>query len=399
MAYQVLVGEVGDVARLDAEVLEGLRVLVNDLVVELALNLVGGAEGPPQSPVQDTKKGLHHGFGQVDVTALLDDLTVDKLRNLLHAVLLGAVELEGLAGGRVVVADLLECLTDVDDVDGEEALGHVVCGEDVGRSGQTVQKTVLEAEHGRRPDDGGLREDLTGDALGVVLRLEELGRVFRMHGVRRDVDEAVDVVLGHGGGNAVGALDMDVLEVEVLGGVVAASKVEDHVGVAHALLNAVGVAQVVLSENDAAEVTGDLKMALAHLLAEGHHDGTSCASESVHDISSQEPSGTEDGGCVATQRAATAGDANNRLAGACDGNVLEVAAGLDGEGRGGLGQAGEQPGRRAEDHIGGVWRSGEVLSEVNGPCELAGDLRRRSSCFVSGVCKAEVVVLCRAAEA
>lgn len=364
--HKVCVSEVGNVTRHKVQVLEGLGVLVDELIVELALDLVGGADGPPESLVQHAEHGLDHRLGHVDVAAGLHDFLVDQRGDLLHAVLLGAVELEGLAGGAVVVADDLEGFADVNGVDGPEALGHVVGGEDVGGAGQAVQEAVLETEHGRRPDDGGLGEDVAGDLLAVVLGLVELGWRVGVDRVGGDVDEAVDVVLGHGGGNAVGALDVDVLEVEVLGRVVAANQVEDHVRVAHALLNALGVAQVVLGEDHAAQVTGDLEMALGHLLAEGHDDGASCARESVDDVSAQEAGGTEDGGGVAAERAAAASNADYGLAGASDGNVLlDAAAGGGVERDGGFGEAVEQPGRGPSVGHCGVCageRSGEVCA-------------------------------------
>lgn len=368
--HKVCVCEVGNVARLKTEVLESLCVLVNDLVVELALDLVGGAQRPPEGLVEHAHHGLDHRLRQVDVAAGLHDFLVDHLRDLLHAVLLGSVKLEGLAGGRVVVADHFESLTDIDNMDGPEALGHVVCGEDVGGTCKTVEEAVLEAEHGCGSDDGGLGEDVAGDLLAVVLGLVELRGRVGVDRVRGDVNEAVDIVLGHGGSNTVGTLDVDVLKVEVLGGVVAASQVEDHVGVAYALLNAVGVAQVVLGEDNAAQVSRDLEMALGHLLAEGHDDGASCARKPVDDISAQEAGGTEDSGSVATQRAAAARDADYGLAGACDGDVLlDAAARLDGERDGGFGEAIEQARRgpsvghcgvrveRSRGTVNGTWKA------------------------------------------
>ena len=331
--------------------------------MELALDLVRGADGPPQSLVQHAQHGLDRGLGHVDVAAGLHDLLVDHGRDLLHAVLLGAVELEGLAGGRVVVADDLEGLADVDGVHRPEALGHVVGGQDVGGAGQTVEKAVLEAEHGRGPHDGGLGEDVAGDGLAVVLCLVEVRGRVRVDGVRGDVDVAVDVVLGDGRGDAVGALDVDVLEVEVLGRVVAADQVEDHVRVAHALLNAVGVAQVVLGEDDAAQVAGDLEMALGHLLAVGDHDGASCACQTVDNVSSQESSGTEDGRRVSSQRAAAASGPEYGLAGARDGDILlDAAAGLLRQGDGGFGE--EPGGGPASNHC----ESGEWLTASQWLC-------------------------------
>jgi hypothetical protein len=197
--------------------------------------------------------------------------------------------------------------------------------------------------------------------------------------VRGDVDEAVDVVLCDGRGDAVGALDVDVLEVEVLGRVVAADKVEDHVRVAHALLNAVGVAQVVLGEDDAAQVARHLEMALGHLLAEGHHDGASLARESVDNVSSQESGGSEHGRRVSSQRAAAASGPEYGLAGAGNGDILlDAATGLLWQRDGGFG---EKPGGRpAGEHC----ESGEWLPGRQWLCSS-------SSCVYTALALVEVL--------
>lgn len=109
-----MVGEVGDVNGLHAEILECLGLRVDDLVHELTLNLISGQGVPPQGLVQDTSDGLENSLGNVDVSALLEDFLVHKLSNLSHAVLLGSVQFVGLASGGVVVKQLLESGTNVD---------------------------------------------------------------------------------------------------------------------------------------------------------------------------------------------------------------------------------------------------------------------------------------------
>jgi hypothetical protein len=103
-------------------------------------------------------------------------------------------------------------------------------------------------------------------------------------------------------------------------------------------------------------------MALGHLLAEGHDDGAAGARESVHNVSSQETGGTEDGRGMASQRAAAACNADYGLAGAGDGDVLlDATAGLDGERDGGFGEAIKQPGRGPS--VGHCGVSGEVWQD------------------------------------
>lgn len=113
VTYQVVVGEVGDIDGLHAEILERLGLRVNDLVHELTLNLIGGQGVPPEGLVQDTSDGLENGLGNVDVSTLLEDFLVHKLSDLGHAVLLRSVQLVGLASSGVVVKQLLESGTNI----------------------------------------------------------------------------------------------------------------------------------------------------------------------------------------------------------------------------------------------------------------------------------------------
>lgn len=161
---------------------------------------------------------------------------------------------------------------------------HVVGCEEVRDAGQLQQQPVLVAEHGCGSDDGGLREDVPRHLLAPALK-PELERVvhkgYRAYGiylggiefrsrigvcvVRRDVDVPVDIILGDRLGDPFGALDMDVLQGEVpgpvsswpippsqarpradsLGGVVPADQVVDDVRVPDALLDRLGVVQIV----------------------------------------------------------------------------------------------------------------------------------------------------------
>lgn len=91
------------------------------------------------------------------------------------------------------------------------------------------------------------------------------------------MDVAVDIVLGDGLGDSLGPFDVDILETEVLGGIVAADEVVDDVRVPDTGFDRLGVAQIVFDEDDAAEIAGHLEMALGHLLTEGNDDLTSLA--------------------------------------------------------------------------------------------------------------------------
>ncbi len=112
--HQVVISPLADVGGLDAQVLERLGGLVDDLVVELALDLVGRHDVPPEEAVEQAGGGLQDALGDVDVAAALEDFAVDQLGDLGCRVVLGAVQFEGLRGRLVVVEHLLERLTDVD---------------------------------------------------------------------------------------------------------------------------------------------------------------------------------------------------------------------------------------------------------------------------------------------
>lgn len=229
-----MVSPLADVGGLNVQILESLGRLVNYLVVELALNLVGRHDVPPQSLIDDGSRRLEDGFGHVDVSALLEDLTVNQLGDFSHGVLLGTVKLESLGGSVVVPEHLLQSLTDIDDVYWPELLLHVVGGEEVDNAGKLEEQVILETEHGSRSHDGGLGEDAADNVLSTALcsLLDlrtfplgcsgatylggvELGNVVRVGVVRRDVDEPINIVLGNRLRDPLSTLNVDILIGEV----------------------------------------------------------------------------------------------------------------------------------------------------------------------------------------
>lgn len=114
--YQVMVGPLADLAGLHTKVLERLGRLVNDLIVELALNLVGRHNVPPEEAVQETGGRLQERLGEVDVPALLENLPVDQLGNLGCRVVRRAVQLIRLCRRAVVEQHLFQCLADINDL-------------------------------------------------------------------------------------------------------------------------------------------------------------------------------------------------------------------------------------------------------------------------------------------
>lgn len=114
MTYQVVEGEVAELCGLNAEIFECLGGLVNLLVNELPLHLIGGDGMPPEELVQIVSHRLQDSLGNVDVAAVLDNFTVNQFGNFRSRVVLRAIELESLAGSGVVVEHCLEGRTNID---------------------------------------------------------------------------------------------------------------------------------------------------------------------------------------------------------------------------------------------------------------------------------------------
>lgn len=146
-------------------------------------------------------------------------------------------------------------------MDWPEPLLHVVGNEQGARTGELVKQVVLEAEHRGGAHNGGFRVDRTNDLLAPGLGSEELGRRVTAGIVRGNVNEPVDIVLGHSLGDSLGTVNVNVGVGKVptavnltfclqscmhsLRGVLASDKVVDNVGVTDALLDGLGVAQIV----------------------------------------------------------------------------------------------------------------------------------------------------------
>lgn len=112
-----MVGEIGDICRLDAEVLEGLGRRIDDLVVELTLNLIGRHDGPPEGLVHNTSNRLENPLGHIDVAPLLVDFAVNHLGDLSGRVGLGAVKFKGLGSSVIVEEHLFKSLANVDHLE------------------------------------------------------------------------------------------------------------------------------------------------------------------------------------------------------------------------------------------------------------------------------------------
>lgn len=123
-----MISEVGNVTRLNSEVLEGLCLRIDDLVEEFSLNLVSRHGMPPESFVENASHGLQYSLGDIDVSPLLEDFLINHLRNLGHSILLGAVKLESLTSGRVIVEHLFQTCTDVDGLGILESATTVILG-------------------------------------------------------------------------------------------------------------------------------------------------------------------------------------------------------------------------------------------------------------------------------
>ena len=59
LTYQVVIRQVGDRIRLNAEILKRFGVGVNDMVDEFTLDLVSAADGPPEELVENVGERFH----------------------------------------------------------------------------------------------------------------------------------------------------------------------------------------------------------------------------------------------------------------------------------------------------------------------------------------------------
>jgi len=114
VVLQIVERQVRQLCWLYPQILESLRILVDHLIYTFLLCLVCRYRLPKEELVRVVCSELEDGLGHVDVPALLDDFSVDKLGDLGHGVVCGAVEFECLASGGVVIADFLESFAYVD---------------------------------------------------------------------------------------------------------------------------------------------------------------------------------------------------------------------------------------------------------------------------------------------
>lgn len=114
---QILIRMGFELFRRDPQISKCLGCRINLLVEELPLNLVRRNRGPPDI-VQGFCHGLQDGLRQINVAALRDGVTVDDIGDIAHCELTRAVELEGLAGGAVVVGNGLKAFANIDNLQG-----------------------------------------------------------------------------------------------------------------------------------------------------------------------------------------------------------------------------------------------------------------------------------------
>lgn len=86
------------------------------------------------------------------------------------------------------------------------------------------------------------------------------------------MNEPIDVVLCTRLRDSLNALDVDVEKAEVLGGIVLANQVKDHVRMSHGFLNGLRVSQVEFNEADPTKVACDFEMSLAHVITVRYDD-------------------------------------------------------------------------------------------------------------------------------
>lgn len=103
--------------RLNAQILERLRLRINHLIDVFALNLIRRYGVPPESLVEDIGNRFQDALWYVDMSSSLDDLAIHELGYLGHGVVRGPEELVGLRGGSVVLEHGFESGADIDGLE------------------------------------------------------------------------------------------------------------------------------------------------------------------------------------------------------------------------------------------------------------------------------------------
>lgn len=109
------------------------------------------------------------------------------------------------------------------------------------------------------------------------------------------MDEAVNVVLCNSLCYPLHALNVDIKQAEVLGGIISTNQVEDHVRMADALLDGLGVSKIELDERNSPKVTRNFEMSLAHVISIRDDDLNASFCQSIDNVSAQEAIRAKDG--------------------------------------------------------------------------------------------------------
>jgi hypothetical protein len=106
VVLQIMERQVLQFRRFNPQVLESLCGLVDYLIQALLFHFVCRQRLPEEVFVHVICNELEDGFGHIYVPPLLDDFSVGELGDRGHGVVFGPVQLECLASGGIVEADL-----------------------------------------------------------------------------------------------------------------------------------------------------------------------------------------------------------------------------------------------------------------------------------------------------
>jgi hypothetical protein len=188
-------------------------------------------------------------------------------------------------------------------VDWVEAFCHIVNRDEIGDSGQTMEKVVFEPEAWGWSDDGGFGEELPSDffadCLSYASSVSMLSiargfaylcpknfrwRVF-VRIVTRHLNESVDIILRHRLSNPLRALNIDIPQTEILRRIILPNQIEHNITVPDTLLNTLRISQVELHECDPSEIASDFEVTLGHVVAVGDYHLATTPGEALHDVS------------------------------------------------------------------------------------------------------------------
>lgn len=121
IVLQIVIRQILQIRTLNPQILQCPCIFVDSLVETFLLDLVraDARDVPPNEAVEVISKRLEEAFGEVDVSALMQDLAVYEGGDFGHAVVDRAVEFKGFRDSSVIHGDFVEGFTYIDGLENQ----------------------------------------------------------------------------------------------------------------------------------------------------------------------------------------------------------------------------------------------------------------------------------------